>query len=225
MDDENEAGRREAEREDPSTPSAPSDTIGRLDEWRAEVAPKARNYWLRGLGFIGPIFLFLLPIPFLYLYDAGIASRTLSFYPAAAVFGVDVSAALGIAAGFTWWWVFAFTMWGQMLLCAFLLWNFNLLRRWDRADRYFAKKEKKAIEAYQRRPWLRKGHFWGLTLFTVLPLGSGIYVGVPLGKYTGLADTKTWAALMLGTAVWLLILSYFGVHFWDRFLPDWRLFG
>lgn len=225
MDEEREARLREAEREERSSPATLAEMFNQLEAWLDEVTPTARSYWLKGLGFIGPVFLFLLPIPFLFVYDAGIAARTLSFYPAAAVFGVDVSAALGIAAGFTWWWVFAWTMWGQMMLCAFLLWNFNLLRRWDRADRYFATKEEKARQAYHRRPWLRKGHFWGLTLFTVLPLGSGIYIGVPLGKYTGLADFKTWGALMLGTAIWLLILSYLGVHFWDQLLPDWRLFG
>lgn len=223
--EEEDARIRESEREEPSQPATVAEMFHRFEIWLEEAKPSAVNFWRRGLGFIGPLFLFLLPLPFLALLRPSFFGPTLAFYPAAAVFGVDVSAVAGLAAGFTWWYVFAWVMWGQMLLCAFLLWNLSFLRRWERADRFFRDKELRARRVYQTRPWMRKFHFWGLTLFTVMPVGSGIYLGVAIGKYTGMPDAKTWLALMLGTAVWLFLLVYFGEHFWDAFLPDWRWAG
>lgn len=184
--------------------------------------PAMIDFWTRGFGFFGPILLFFLPILPLAILRPELVGPTMSFYAVAALLGVDVSVVAGLAAGLHWWYIFLWVMWGQMLLTAFLLWNLRFLRRWKRADAWFTRREARAIVAYERHAWLRKFHFWGLMFFTILPIGSGVYIGVLIGKYTGLDDHKTWLALMIGTAIWLFLLVYFGVHLWDRWIPHIR---
>jgi uncharacterized membrane protein len=191
------------------------DLFALLESQYRGFEPTAREWWLRGLGFFGPLILFLAPILFLGLLAPELMSRTLGFYPLAVIAGVDVSILTGTGLRLEWWYVLAWVVWGQMLLTAFMLWNLRFLRRWRRADRFFTRQEHKARKAYARHEWLRRFHFWGLAVFTLLPVGSGVYVGVILGKLTGLADLKTWTALMIGTVLWATILAYGGTHAWD----------
>jgi hypothetical protein len=37
-----------------------------------------------------------------------------------------------------------------------------------------------------------------------------------------LRDLKTWTALMMGTAVWLVILAYAATHAYDLFIPHFK---
>jgi uncharacterized membrane protein len=182
----------------------------------SETSPSVRGVsaWRHVVSLSLPVILFLIPAGLLSWLRPDLAPGTWTFY-SITVAGLDVGLGTAVVLNFEWWYILVWTMWSQALLAAFLLINMRLIRAWPRLDRFFARQELKALKAYEKHQWLRRFHFWGFCFFIVLPVGSGVYLGVVLGKMTGLDDRKTWLALMLGTAIWAAVLIFALIHAWD----------
>lgn len=124
-------------------------------------------------------------------------------FEATIIFALDVAIAFGlIVAEFQWYVVLLTSFWMEFLLLIWLLKNLEFLRRFQWLDRFFRRRETRALDLYQRRAWIRRFHFWGVVLFTFLPLNSGVILGVLVGKVTGMSDRRLFAAVYFGIALW-----------------------
>lgn len=123
------------------------------------------------------------------------------------VFALDVALLTGLCLQLKWWVVLGAALWMELMLLVWLMRNLDLLRRWRRFDRFVRRREAQAAQIYDRRHWIRRFHFWGVVGMTFLPLNTGIFTGVFIGKVTGLSDRTTVGAVFLGTTLWASFLT------------------
>lgn len=176
-------------------------------------------------AFMAPLILLPAPVLLAALVSPDAVPRVWQL-ELAALIGLQASIPLGISFRLEPWFILACSLWVQFLLLIWIVRNVELLRRWKRFDRFLRRQEEKALQTYDRKPWLRKFHFLGLTLFIFMPLASGLFTGVFIGKLTGMSDRRMAASIFLGTVLWALLFVYVGDFVGDylsRVIGDqWR---
>lgn len=187
-------------------PLAPSKALRALSPlrrawyWYTKQAPA----WL---PFVVPLLLMFAPFV-LALVELPQAAGAIASISGTVIFALDVAIVTGLAFNLEWWVVLATVIWMEGLFTVWLVSNLELIRRWRSADRFFVRRERHAETVYRRRAWIRRFHFWGVVVFTFLPLSSGVIVSTFLAKFTGMGDRRTVAAVMLGTATWAAFLTW-----------------
>jgi uncharacterized membrane protein len=133
-------------------------------------------------------------------------------------FAMDVAIGVGVAYRLAWWLIAGIVLWVQLLLLLWVVRNIELLRAWRRLDGFLRRQEVRAARVYQRRAWMRRFHFVGIMVFVFLPVNSGVFTGVILGKLTGMSDRRLVGAIYTGTVLWVVLLTLAGTaaEFWIR---------
>lgn len=163
------------------------------------------------VGFILPLALMLVPAAVISALYPDAAAKMVAF-SVTLPFALDVGMIVGLQAGFKPWIVLVTTYWVEFLLLVWLMRNLNLLRRWPRFDGVLKRQEKKAVRLYEVHRWVRRFHVLGVATFVFLPFSTGVFVGILLGKLTGMPDRRALLAVYLGTIVWSAIFVWAGGH-------------
>jgi len=88
----------------------------------------------------------------------------------------------------------------DMVVCVFLAWNFDLIKKIPLLGTLFKRTEAKIQKAMEAKPWMEKLSLTGLALFVVVPFqGSGAVGATILGRGLGIQPTQIMKAVFVGT--------------------------
>ncbi|PWR73437.1 hypothetical protein DLD82_09290 [Methanospirillum stamsii] len=120
-----------------------------------------------------------------------------------------------IALGFSWQTVcFVFT-YVDMVLCLFMLWNFNFVCKIPILGRWVYFLVQNGSNYLSKHSWVERFCFMGLITFIFLPLqGSGSIGGSILGRILGMSPYQIFTAVFIGTMVqsYLIGVSMFAIQ-------------
>jgi uncharacterized membrane protein len=133
-----------------------------------------------------------------------------------------------IALGFSWQVVcFVFT-YVDMVLCTFMLWNFDVVCRIPILGRWISFLVQNGSNYLSKHRWIERFCFIGLATFVFLPLqGSGSIGGSILGRILGMNPSKIFSAVLAGTILQSYIIGmsmfaiqeYLDVNLWYLVIP------
>lgn len=96
----------------------------------------------------------------------------------------------------------AFIVGIDLITALFFVWNYDHVLKMPYFGRFFAWVERKGNATVQKRPWIGRLAFFGLTLYATLPLeGTGAIGGSVVGRAIGLDALRTFLAVGLGSVI------------------------
>lgn len=124
--------------------------------------------------------------------------------------GIDAAPALGVSLlGLDPLWVVGLTVYFDLWLTLFWVWNLDHLVRFDVVRGRVEKSRERAHQLWDRFPWLRVATAPGLALFITIPIPTtGSFSGIAIGKLIDLPDPAIYLASVAGTFVRIVTLAY-----------------
>lgn len=136
----------------------------------------------------------------------------LYFFPPA---GKESIIPAAIALGFSWQTVCYVFTYVDMVLCLFMLWNFNFVCKIPILGRWVYFLVQNGSNYLSKHSWVERFCFMGLVTFVFLPLqGSGSIGGSILGRILGMSPYQIFTAVFIGTMVqsYLISVSMFAIQ-------------
>ncbi len=193
---------------------SPRSPFARLWRWFEDDIPP----WV---GFTLPLVCAFVPVILFAIFFPGLFGTIWSF-AWLVPFAMDFAIVIGLGLNLKWHVVWAVTLWVQFFALVWFARNIDLLRRWDRFDKFVRRQEVRARSIYDRHHWVRKFHYTALVVFVFLPFSSGIIAGFLLGKLTGMHTRIALGAVFLGTVLWVSFLVWAGGYSVEWLQDQWN---
>lgn len=190
-----------------------------IPDWMIRIHRFKQQYEnIQGLYFLIPILLGVILILALWLlYDTERFFQItglifLYFIPPA---GKESIIPTAIAFGFPWQVVcFVFT-YVDIVLCLFMLWNFDIICKIPFMGKWIHYLVQNGSVFLSKHLWVERFCFIGLSTFVFIPLqGSGSIGGVILGRILGMSTVQIFIAVLIGTFLqsYLIGLSMYAIQ-------------